>query len=365
VTKSKMNANQQRWEVLGLGAPMIDQVLRVSDDFLSTIPGEKGGSSAINHQQLLDILNRSDTPAVDVPGGSAANTIIGMACLGSRCALSGMVGRDDMAQCYRERLKEKNIVPLFAESNDSTAQVVCLITPDGQRTMRSFLGASEGYYALQLKEEYFTGVKLVHIEGYAIYNDNGELVKQAAKMAKKAGSLVSLDLSSFEIVRKYKPLIMELLQQKLIDVIFCNDDEAKELSSSVEDTCELLASYCRVAIVTMGAKGCWAKQHNYPKRFFPTTPIPCIDATGAGDIFAAGFLHMFLKGYSLDDCCRVAHTLGGAVLSVVGAQLPNSSWKKVFAKLKPILEKESPVHSSMLTDTPTIISEMRLVESTT
>lgn len=328
------------YDVLGLGAPIIDLVVQVDDHFLENVPGEKGGSMVVSHEVLAEILAKASKPSVDVPGGSAANTIIGMASLGSKCGLAGMVGRDDKGKSYIDRLLQKQIMPLFAESEESsTAQVICLITPDGQRTMRCFLGASNEYAPEHLKHEYFAGVKLVHCEGYAIYNQNGKVVRKAMEMAKQAGCLVSLDLASFEIVRSYKPLILELLENRLIDVIFCNEDEATQFASSIDETLEIFGTFCGTSVITMGAKGCWV-QHEGEKKFFKTTPKTCIDTTGAGDLFAAGFLHMLMKGSPIEDCCKVAHTLGGAVLSVVGAQLPNQVWQKVHAEIRPLLKKD-------------------------
>jgi len=118
-----------------------------------------------------------------------------------------------------------------------------------------------------------------------------------------------------------------------VDIVFCNEDEAKELASTVEDACELLAGCCKVAVVTMGSAGCWA-QVGKSKVFCPTVAKTCIDATGAGDLFASGFLYMYMCGRPLLDCCKVGHILGGAVLTVVGAHLPESSWKTILEEIR-------------------------------
>jgi len=154
-------------------------------------------------------------------------------------------------------------------------------------------------------------------------------------MAKEVGSTVSLDLSSFEIVRRYKTLLLELFEKRHVDVVFCNEDEAKQLAVTVEAALILLASYCKVAVVTMGPSGCWVQSGNV-SLFSPTTPKSCIDTTGAGDLFASGFLHMYMQGHSLKHCCEVGHLLGGAVLSVLGAQLPESSWSIIVKSVQQI-----------------------------
>jgi len=214
---------------------------------------------------------------------------------------------------YRNRLEQRGICPLLTESeSDATAQVLSLVTPDGQRTMRCFLGASTGFNSSHLKEEHFSGIKLLHCEGYALYNGDGELVRESMVMAKKSGAKVSLDLASFEVVRRYRMILLELLE-KYVDIVFCNEDEAKVINpdGTVEETAQYLASMCQVAVVTLGSKGCFVAS-GAQTIYYPTKPIQCIDTTGAGDIFASGFLHTYLQGHSLRECCRVAHLLGSS-----------------------------------------------------
>jgi len=340
-------------EVLGLGAPIVDQIIKVDEEFLQNVPGEKGGSLSVNYEILADIFRKSTGKhAICTPGGSAANTIVGMASLGSRCGLMGMIGQDEMGAEYRKRLKGRGIRPHLTEHpTEATAQVVSLVTPDGQRTMRSFLGASNGFNASHLKEEQFQGIKLLHCEGYALYNGNGELVREAMIMAKKVGAKISIDLASFEVVRLYKSFLMDLLKN-YVDIVFCNEDEAKVIhpEGTIEETADLLSSYCQVAIITLGSKGCLVSGANQ-KYYCPTTPIPCIDTTGAGDIFASGFLHMYLQGHNLRECCHVAHLLGGAVLRVIGAQLPDSIWEDLLKEIKGIKEKRNSVLETTIPNT--------------
>jgi len=238
--------------------------------------------------------------------------------------------------------RQKKITPYFTPSEKPTAEVISLVTPDGQRTMRCFLGACSEFNASHLEFRYFENTKLVHFEGYSLYNGNGDLVQNAMQMAKKAGAKISIDLASFEVVRTYHNLILSLLKE-YVDIVFCNEDEAKELSSnsSIEEASDLLASYCQVAVVTLGEKGCLINSNNQ-RILCPTTPVNCIDSTGAGDIFAAGFLHMFLQGYPLQECSKVGHILGGAVLQVSGAQLPDSVWKEVLNEIQLVKNKASP-----------------------
>jgi len=322
------------FEVLGLGSPIIDQLFQVEEEFLINVEGEKGGSMAVDISTLNKICQLTKQEVVPLPGGSAANTIVGLARLGTKCSLVGMVGKDEMGLQYRERMQKLNVQSLFVNSESQpTARLVGLVTPDGQRTMRTYLGASCEMRSQHLHSSFFRGIKLLHCEGYSLYNGNGELTIQAMKLASEQGACVSIDLASFELVRKYRTLIDELLE-KYVDIVFCNEDEAKEFHlPSIEHVCTHLASLCKVAVVMMGAKGCYVQQGN-ARIFVPTIPVKCLDATGAGDIFAAGFLHRYLLGYSLKECCELGHLLGGEIVQVFGAQLPEARWTTILANLQ-------------------------------
>jgi len=335
-------------EVLAIGAPIADQIVMVDEDFLVNVPGEKGGSSTIDFETMNHISELSSAcQKIHCLGGSAANTINALNALGTRCAITGSVGNDDVGENYSRRLQQKKISPYFKKSDKPTAQVISLVTPDGERTMRCFLGACSDFNSSHLEQERFEGIKLVHFEGYALYNENGELVKNAMIMAKKAGAKISMDLASFEIVRNKHTLIISLLKE-YVDIVFCNEDEAKELSdgASIDQASDLLASYCEVSVVTLGEKGCIL--NNGQRIFCPTTPVKCIDSTGAGDIFGAGFLHMYLNGYSLQDCAKVGHILGRAVLQVLGAQLPDSAWEEVLEEIQMVKNNSNVLSSPVL-----------------
>lgn len=319
--------------VLGLGSPIIDQIFKVDEDFIKGIEGEKGGSMALDIHTLNSICLKTKQDSPPLPGGSAANTIIGLSQLGTKCSLVGMIGKDEMGKQYTQRIQNLNVTPLFATSESQpTARVISLVTPDGQRTMRSFLGATSEMSSKNLSADYFKGIHLLHCEGYSLYNENGMLTRKALELAKAEGVRVSIDLASFELVRRYRPLLEDLLKD-YVDIVFCNEDEAKEFhQNSIEDVCQYLASLCDIAVLMLGPKGCYVQQGT-TRIFVKTNPVQCRDATGAGDLFASGFLHRILRGYSLKECCELGHTLGREIVQVFGAQLPDSKWKELNGSL--------------------------------
>lgn len=320
-----------KYEIIGIGGPILDQLVRVTDAYLETVPGEKGGMEPVTYEQLERIVAASGSQSVFVPGGSARNTLHGLARFGEKCALVGMVGNDSRGKAYRKLLEEQGIVPLLLESPTPTAIVLSLVTPDGERTMRTFQGASVEIRGRHLDPRLFVGVKLVHLEGYALFND--DLVETAMRLAQEAGAKVSFDLASFEIVKAFRPHILYLLEC-YVDLIFCNEEEAKTLLGlKEEEACDRLAGLCEVAIVLMGRNGCWVRSGDQ-KKHCPAYPVEPLDTTGAGDLFSSGFLHGYMRGYPIEICAHYGAIAGRAVVEVMGPVIPHEAWEEIFQKLK-------------------------------
>jgi sugar/nucleoside kinase (ribokinase family) len=210
------------YEILGIGTPIIDHILKVSDSYLETLPGLKDGMQPVNQETFNKILKESKADDILVTGGSCCNTIKGLAHLGHVCAIVGKIGKDEAAQHFLKAIKNANIVPLFYETETPTAQVAVLVAKDGERTFRTLLNASLEMKASDLDSIRFSGVRLVHIEGYSLLCPS--LTERAMQLAKASGDLVSLDLSSFEIVQNHKETILDLLQN-YVDIVFCNEIE--------------------------------------------------------------------------------------------------------------------------------------------
>jgi sugar/nucleoside kinase (ribokinase family) len=319
-------------EILGVGSPFMDQVIEVSEEFLSTVPGSKGGMEIVDYPVLCDIIQRSGKTPTTIAGGSAANTIKGLSNLGHKCALVGSIGTDPLGTLFLERLKSLGIVSYLHASPLPTSQLVSLVTPDGQRTFRDFLGASTLTNAETLHPEYFTHVKLVHIEGYSLLNKG--LTKKAMELAKEAGTMVSFDLASFEIVQGFKDSILQLLKE-YVDIVFANADEIRMLTQlSPDKGCEFLKDLCKIAVVLLGKEGCIVGKGR-EIRHCPAYPVTPVDTTGAGDLFASGFLHGYLQGASIQECAHYGAITGQAVVQVLGAEIPQAKWRKIQGILCP------------------------------
>lgn len=317
---------RSQYEVIGVGTPLLDHLLSVSLEYLETIPGEKYGTETVGYEEMIRIIENSGSVPKQIAGGSCANAIKGLACLGHRCALTGKIGRDAIGEKVIADLKDLGVEPLVHYSEKPTAHVVCLITGDGNRTCRSYQGAAEEMSPKDLVQGHFSGVRLAHIEGYTLLRPG--LTRRAMELAKKEGAAVSFDLASFEIVRANRPLILELIEE-YVDIVFANRDEATALTGhSIEKACEAIKRLCSAAVVMMGEKGCWAIDDKEKFRC-PAVKAKAVDTTGAGDLFASGFLHGYLLGKPLNVCAQWGAIAGGAVVEVIGAELSERQWSEV------------------------------------
>lgn len=320
-------------DVLGIGAPCIDILFPVEEEFLTTIPGEKGGSAEVDWNTFQSILHYSEgKDCVIATGGSSANTIKGLASLRQSTAFFGKIGNDASGQFFKDKLISLGISTHLAEENLPTTQVAGLITPDGQRTFRYFLGASTLLGSSDLTPQLFEDVKLVHIEGYALYN--GALVENALHMAKASGAQVSLDLGSFEVVAHFKDLIQQILPY--VDVLFANEDESKAITGFADPqvACQELQKLVSLVVVKVGKAGCWVGAQGAKPVHCPAVPAKVvIDTTGAGDLFAAGFLHGVLDGKSPAECAYYRCLTGSAAVEVFGAEIPEEKWVDLRQKM--------------------------------
>ncbi|MCE5318672.1 MAG: adenosine kinase [Parachlamydia sp.] len=312
------------FDILGIGAPFWDYILLVSEDFLSSLTQAKGGVDFIDATAFRRIIDQSKMPVTLAAGGSCANAIKGLAHLGHRCALLGKVGADEAGKTFSKRMRELDIVPMLIPGKAPTGQVIALVTPDGERTMRDFLGASQEMKPEDLDPDAFSGVKWVHIEGYMLMRKG--VAARAMELAKAAGARISFDLANFELVLAYKSEIISLVS-KYVDVLFANGDETRALTKrNPQKGCAIMRDLCEVAVVSMGKEGCWIAD-GIEEMHCPAYPVQPVDTTGAGDLFAAGFLHGYLRNKPLPLCAHYGAKIAAAVVQVMGAELPQVTWQ--------------------------------------
>ncbi|KAI3504772.1 hypothetical protein L1887_26480 [Cichorium endivia] len=335
--------------ILGLlPAALVDHIARVDLSILSRIPGEPGGSFPVAAEELKDILKEVDThissspndlsPVKTIAGGSVTNTIRGLAAgFGISCGVIGARGDDEQGALFLKNMSFYGVnISRLRVKDEHTGQCVCLVDPLGNRTMRPCIATAAKIQAGELNREDFKGSKWL-VMRYSIYNL--EVIKAAIQIAKQEGLLVSLDLASFEMVRKFRAPLLQLLESGNIDLCFANEDEAAELLSGEhvvgpDAAVDVLAKYCQWAVVTLGANGCIARHKNEVVKVPAIGQTKAIDATGAGDLFAGGFLYGLVKGMSLEECCIIGSCSGGTVIRSLGGEVSPENWQWMYKQFK-------------------------------
>jgi sugar/nucleoside kinase (ribokinase family) len=318
------------YDVLGIGAPIVDYIVHVGEEFLHNNQIEKGGMVLVDEPTFTRLLEKTSLTPIRTAGGSAANTIKGLTKLNNRCGFVGKIGKDEPGHFFRDHFVSSQIHPHLIPSSYHTAKALTLITPDGQRTFRTFIGAGMQLTGDDIKEEFCHKTRLVHLEGYLL--NNGDLVERAMEMSKAAGAKISLDLASFEIVTQFRERLIRLIPS-YVDVLFANDQETTALTGKgPEESVEIVRDMCETVVLFEGPEGCWVGQ-GIKKVHCPAFPVKPVDTIGAGDLFGSGFLHGYLQGLPVEECARYGALTGRAVVSGVGADITEKEWERVFREM--------------------------------
>lgn len=319
-------------ELVGVGSPLVDLLLEVDDDFVEReAGGGKGGMHLLEPAELDALLAAARKEPTTVAGGAASNTVVGCANLGIASAFIGSCGHDELADFYRAALEEQGCRPMLDPHDElPTGRVLCLITPDAQRTMRTALGAAAAADPRSFTPERFAGARLVMMEGYVLFNH--ALAFAVVEAARAAGCEVALDLASFEVVEANRVVLEELLEGR-VDLVFGNEDEARAWKGSVHDALDDLAGRARVAAIKTGEEGAWIACGD-ERHHVPAEQVTALDTTGAGDCWAAGFLAGYLRGLPLARCGYMGALAGAAVVQVTGARAPADQWRRIRGYLE-------------------------------
>ncbi|MCM8540190.1 MAG: adenosine kinase [Lentisphaeraceae bacterium] len=319
--------------ILGVGSPLVDVLSQVSDEHVQSVGGEKGGMEMVDFIKLQEMIKNAGNHEM-APGGSAANTILGLLKLGYSGSFLGKIGKDERGDFFMKSFTDAGgCHSRFKVCNETpTGTCLSLITPDAERTLRPFLGAAAGMLLDEVTEDDFKDHDHVHIEGYLLFNR--ELALKTLKAAKAAGCTVSLDLASFEVVNANKDVLPELLGA-YVDMVFANEEEAKAWcdSDDPEEALRSLAEHCNTVAVKLGAEGAWV-QHGDQKVFVDAHSVNAVDTTGAGDLWASGFLYGLLSGLSPEQSAKLASKVGAEVVQIMGASIPDKTWDDIREFLK-------------------------------
>jgi len=319
-----------RFDVLGIGNAIVDVLARAEDDFLAAHNMHKGTMSLIDEAQA-DAIYDAMGPAMEISGGSAANTIVGIASLGGAAAFIGKVKDDELGRAFAHDIRAAGVAFDTAPAADgpSTARCYVLVTPDGERTMNTFLGAAQDLHSNDIDEDAIAAARITYLEGYLWDPPHAkEAFLKAAKIAHKAKRRVALTLSDAFCVDRWRDEFLGLIRSGTVDILFANERELHSLYQTADfDTAvNALREDAKLAVITRSEKGCLVvtREQNDVVNALPVDRV--VDATGAGDLFAAGFLTGLARGASNRDAARLGALAAAEVIQHMGAR-PETSLK--------------------------------------
>ena len=310
-------------DLIGLGNAIVDIIVNIEDEFLKINNLEKGSMNLINFYESQKLLENCKV-IKQISGGSSANTVVCLAELGNNVQFVGRVKNDQLGNFFSSNIKKSNTIFNTPPTNEgaSTANSIILITPDAQRTMCTYLGASIEFEPKDIDFNILEETKYLYLEGYLW---DSTLAKNAflnaAQIAKKSNTKIILSLSDSFCVDRHRESFLELIDE-YVDIVFCNESEVLSLFKKDKlANCQAdLSSLCELLVVTLGSEGSLIVNKNSIEEIKSITTGKIIDTTGAGDIFAGGFIHGLIKNYSLKKCGEIGSICAGQIITELGSR---------------------------------------------
>ena len=328
------NIQENKKLIVGVGNALIDILAYEDEDFVKKTGAAIGGMTYVEKEFIEQTLAMSSKQPITVPGGSACNTNVGVGRLGGLSRFIGKCGNDELGTFLENDLKRQNVEPALLRSNSPTGRVLSIVTPDAQRSMFTCLGAAAEMLPQEISENCFENAAIVHIEGYLLFNS--QLILKVLKTAKASGALISLDLPSYNVVMESHELLRHIVET-FVDILMANEDEAQAYTGQADEARALdaLAEKVDIAVLKIGERGSLIAYNNEMLPIRPQGSGQAIDSTGAGDLWAAGFLYGLVNGYALEKCGALGSACGYEVCQVMGANIPEVGWERI----KKLLER--------------------------
>jgi sugar/nucleoside kinase (ribokinase family) len=313
-----------RFDVLGIGNAIVDVIARAEEDFLVQHGMTKGAMTLIDEERAEGIYQAMG-PAVEVSGGSAANTIVGIASLGARAAFVGKIRDDALGGVFAHDIRAVGVAfdtpPAF--EGPSTGRCYVLVTPDGERTLNTYLGAAQDLHPKDIDADAISGAAITYLEGYLWDPKHAkEAFVKAATVAHDSHRHVALSLSDAFCVNRWRGEFLQLIRSGTVDIVFANESELHSLyeTSDFDSAVAALRTEARLAVVTRSEKGCVVitRERTIAVAACPVERVA--DTTGAGDLFAAGFLFGLARGHDHTSCGRLGALAAAEVIQHLGAR---------------------------------------------
>ncbi len=327
--------------ILGIGNALTDILAVLPDDhLLEDYHLPQGSMQHVDKETGNKIWQALKAMGVQyVAGGSAGNTITGTAVFGMPSGFIGKVGDDELGALYKSDQERNGIKSNLLLGNEASGRAMVFINENtGERTFAVYLGAALEMVPEDLKPEYFHGYDYFHIEGYLVQNQ--KLLRRAVELAKEAGCYISIDLASYNVVESNDAFLHDIVEH-YIDMVFANETEAQAFTGkSPRESVDVIAQSCDIAVVKIGKDGSYIRRGEEFHQI-EAWPADTKDATGAGDLYAAGFLYAHSLGMPLKVCGEVGSIISAKVVEVVGPKIDIPRWKAAKAEIKALIAENS------------------------
>lgn len=315
-------------KILGIGSALVDIMTQIpNENILKELNLPKGSMTYVDAQTSVEIGKKLAYLGNQMAsGGSAANTMSGLAQLGIEAGFLSKIGDDEVGHFFEKQMTETHVKPQMLKSETPSGRVQALVTADGERTFATCLGAAAEMSADDIRPELFEGWDVLYVEGYLVANPS--MLDKAVTTAKAAGLKIAIDMASYNVVEESRDYFMQLIEN-YVDYVFANEQEAFALTGMESlQALDFLASHCEIAVVKVGAKGAYIKRGNEMVTI-PPVKANVIDTNGAGDMWAAGFMAGLVKGENLAKCGQMGAIVAANVIEVLGTKMDAERWGKI------------------------------------
>lgn len=298
-----------------------------NDGLLDMLKLPKGSMQLVDENFMRKALSfTKNMPQSLSAGGGAANTIHGLANMDVATSFIGKIGNDVFGRAFQTNMVDAGISPIMLQGVAESGRTLALVSTDSERTFAVYLGAALELTAVDLKPEMFDGFDFFHVEGYLVQNH--EMLLRALEIASAKGLQISFDLASYNVVEENRDFLNEIVQ-KYVTILFANEDEAKAFTGkSPREAVDILAELVPITVVKLGPSGSFVKRNS---EFYEVgiIDVSSLDTTGAGDLYASGFLYGLMKGLPLDRCGQIGAILSGHVIEVLGPKMDLERWATI------------------------------------
>ena len=320
-------------KILGIGSALVDILSQIpNEQILQELNLPKGSMTYVDADKVVKIGERlaQQYGSQRASGGSAANTMSGLAQLGVESGFLSKIGKDEVGEFFKKQMTDSHVKPQLLTTSIPSGRVIAMVTPDGERTFATCLGAAAEMRADDIQPELFEGWNIFYVEGYLVANP--DMLKKAISTAKAQGMIIAIDMASYNVVEESRDFLLDLMNN-YVDIVFANEKEAFALTGmEPEAALHYIAEHCDIAVVKVGAKGALV-QRGKEVVVVPPMEAEVVDTTGAGDMWAAGFLAGLVKGENLKKCGMMGAIVAKNIIEVVGAKMDDARWEKVHTAI--------------------------------